>query len=98
MKATTIMSLEAVLKELEQGKGPARDAELYYVSVFGEPSDSATWGWRVEGHHLSLNFTLAEGQLVASTPSFFGSNPAEEPEGPRHRLLNHPGEENRWRE
>ena len=98
MKATTIMSLEAVLKELEQGKGPARDAELYYVSVFGEPSDSATWGWRVEGHHLSLNFTLAEGQLVASTPSFFGSNPAEVREGPRRGLRTLAGEEDRGRD
>jgi uncharacterized protein DUF3500 len=97
MKATTVMSLEAILKELEQGRGPARDSELYFFSVFGEPSDSKTWGWRVEGHHLSLNFTLAEGQLVASTPSFFGSNPAEVRDGPRQGLRALAGEEDRAR-
>lgn len=98
MKATTVMSLEAVLKELEQGKGPVRDPALYFFSVFGEPSDSRTWGWRVEGHHLSLNFTLAEGQLVASTPAFFGSNPAEVKEGPRKGLRTLAGEEDRARD
>jgi hypothetical protein len=86
LKATTIMSLEAVLKELEQGKGPVRDPELYYVSVFGEPSAKGRWGWRVEGHHLSLNFTLTGGGPIADTPSFFGTNPAEVREGPRKGL------------
>jgi len=99
MKAATIMSLEGVLKVLEQGRqGPVRDAEMYFVSVFGEPSDAATWGWRVEGHHLSLNFTLAEGQLVASTPAFYGSNPAEVRQGPRRGLRVLAGEEDRARD
>lgn len=93
MKAVTIMSLEAVLRELEQGKGPDRDTDLYFFSIFGEPSDSKTWGWRVEGHHLSLNFTLVDGQLVASTPAFFGANPAEVREGPRKGLRTLAGEE-----
>jgi uncharacterized protein DUF3500 len=86
LKATTIMSLEAILKELEQGSGPVRDSDLYYFSVFGEPSEKETWGWRVEGHHLSLNFTLAKGQMIATAPSFFGSNPAEVKSGPRQGL------------
>lgn len=86
MKATTIMSLEAILKELEGGKGPNRDPENYFWSVFGEPSDSATWGWRVEGHHVSLNFTVIKGQAVASSPAFFGANPAEVKTGPRRGL------------
>jgi Protein of unknown function (DUF3500) len=98
MKAATVMSLEAVLKELEQGKGANRDTDLYFFSVFGEPSDSKTWGWRVEGHHLSLNFTLAEGQLVASTPAFYGSNPAEVREGARKGLRALAGEEDRARD
>jgi hypothetical protein len=97
IKASTIMSLETILQELEQGRGPLRDPELYYFSVFGEPSSDRTWGWRVEGHHLSLNFTLAEGQLVASTPSFFGSNPAEVRQGPRKGLRVLAGEEDRAR-
>ena len=40
-----------------------------------------TWGWRFEGHHLSLHFTVVAGQVTVSTPSFFGSNPAEVREG-----------------
>lgn len=98
IKATTVMSLEAVLKELERGSGSVRDAELYYFSVFGEPSDARTWGWRVEGHHLSLNFTLAEGQMVAATPAFYGSNPAEVRQGPRKGLRVLAGEEDRARD
>jgi hypothetical protein len=86
LKATTIMSLEAVLKELEQGKGPVRDPELYFVTVFGTPSDRGRWGWRVEGHHISLNFTLQDGKIVAATPCFFGANPAEIRQGPREGL------------
>jgi hypothetical protein len=47
------------------------------VSVFGTPDGRAPWGWRFEGHHISLNYTLAGGQIVSPTPTFFGSNPAE---------------------
>jgi hypothetical protein len=86
MKAEDIMSLEAILKEMESGKGPKRDPDGYFFTVFGEPSESATWGWRVEGHHLSLNFTIASGKMVASSPTFFGSNPAEVKIGPRRGL------------
>jgi hypothetical protein len=86
LKATTIMSLEQILKELEQGKGPVRDPELYFVTIFGKPSDRGKWGWRVEGHHLSLNFTLDNGKIVAATPAFFGANPAEVRQGPREGL------------
>jgi hypothetical protein len=89
LKATTIMSLEQVLKELESRQGTAkfdRDPEVYYVTVFGTPSDRGRWGWRVEGHHLSLNFVLEDGAIVAATPAFFGANPAEVREGPRRGL------------
>src|SRR5579872_6202345 len=85
IKAHTIMSLEAVLKEQEQGKGPERDPEKYYVSIFGEPSDTGTWGYRFEGHHISMNFTIVNGR-IASSPSFFGDNPAMVKEGPRAGL------------
>lgn len=86
VKATTIMSLEQILLELEQGKGPKRDPEVYFWSLFGTPSETGTWGWRVEGHHVSLNFTIVEGRFVSSTPSMFGTNPAEVREGPRKGL------------
>jgi Protein of unknown function (DUF3500) len=83
LKATTIMSLEQILLELEKGSGPVRDPELYYLTIFGKPEDRGKWGWRIEGHHLSLNFTLADGKIVAATPAFFGSNPGEVRKGPR---------------
>jgi hypothetical protein len=83
LKATTIMSLEQVLKEVEKGTGPVRDPELYYLSIFGSPSDRGKWGWRVEGHHLSLNFVIEDAKIVSATPVFFGSNPAEVRQGPR---------------
>jgi hypothetical protein len=77
--ASTIMGLETTLDALEgwRWKGRGRDALLYYVSVFGRPDDKGIWGWRFEGHHISLNFTIADGRIVAPTPTFFGANPAE---------------------
>jgi hypothetical protein len=86
LKATTIMSLDEILRGLEQGRGPTRDSELYFVSIFGDPAATGPWGWRVEGHHLSLNFLIADGAHIASTPSFFGSNPGEVREGSRAGL------------
>ena len=86
LKATTIMSLEQVLLELEKGRGPVRDPERYFFSIFGEPSERGRWGWRVEGHHLSLNFALDDGKIVSATPAFFGANPAEVRQGTREGL------------
>lgn len=86
IKAATIMSLEPVLREIEQGRGAIRDAELYYISLFGDVAARKPWGWRVEGHHLSLNFMIADGMGIASTPCFFGANPAEVLHGPRAGL------------
>jgi hypothetical protein len=85
--AVTIMSLDAILKELEEGgRGPVRDSELYFFSVFGKPGGDQTWGWRVEGHHLALNFTIVNGKAVAGAPTFMGTNPAEVRGGPRKGL------------
>ena len=77
LKATTIMALEEILLVEEKGTGPVRDPELYFFTVFGTPADQGKWGWRVEGHHLSLNYTLDNGVIISASPSFFGSNPAE---------------------
>lgn len=98
LKATTIMSLEAILKDVEKGSGPVRDADLYFVSIFGEPNDHGTWAWRVEGHHLSLNFTLIDGDEIQVTPTFMGTNPAEVRQGPRKGLRVLAGEEDLGRE
>ncbi len=88
IRATTIMSLEEILRVEEHGTGPVRDPELYFVSVFGTPSDRGEWGWRIEGHHLALNYTIKDGRVVGATPFMFGSNPAEVRSGPRKGLRN----------
>lgn len=81
-RAETIITLENVLREIE--KDPVRrDPTMYYVTIFGDPSVKAPWGWRFEGHHLSLNFTIFDADHVAVTPSFFGTNPAEVRAGPQ---------------
>ena len=80
LKATQIITLEGVLAELE--KNPtSRDNGKYYVSIFGTPGDEKAWGWKFEGHHLALNYTVVDGKEVAVTPSFFAANPAEVREG-----------------
>ena len=58
-----------------------RNPELYHVSIFGEPDKAGTWGWRFEGHHLSLNFTFVNGRIFSITPSFYGASPARVKEG-----------------
>jgi hypothetical protein len=83
-KAQAIMAQETILKALE--KRPPEDEyrhpEKYYFTLFGTPSAQDPWGWRVEGHHLALNFSSVSGQLVAGTPGFMGANPGIVPEGP----------------
>lgn len=76
-KTAKIMSLEAILRELEKSRrgGAVRDPERYYFTVFGNPTAHGRWGLSVEGHHVSLNFVAEGPRLVASTPTFLGSNP-----------------------
>jgi hypothetical protein len=83
---TAIIQLENILRVIETGGKLERDPLKYFVSVFGEPSATGVWGWRVEGHHVSLHFTAIKGRVVASTPSFAGSNPAEVREGEQKGL------------
>jgi hypothetical protein len=80
LTASSIIALEQYLREKE--KNPVmRDPEKYFLTIFGEPSASKSWGWRFEGHHLSLNYTIVDGKTVTCTPAFFGTNPAEIREG-----------------
>tara|TARA_R100001129_G_scaffold176885_1_gene151312 strand:- start:6188 stop:7216 length:1029 start_codon:yes stop_codon:yes gene_type:complete len=81
-KAEAIMALEAVLAEVEGSSLDYRNPEKYFVSVFGAPG-RYPWGWRLEGHHLSVNVTVAAHGAVSLTPVFLGTNPAEIPGGPR---------------
>jgi hypothetical protein len=76
-QAVAVMNLEAILREQEKSGAMVRNPEWYFFTIFGNPSKSGKWGWRVEGHHLSLNYTLDGGEVIAATPSFFGANPAE---------------------
>jgi hypothetical protein len=84
-KAVNIIELEIVLREIETF-GWMRDPERYHLTVYGAPDPAQRWGWRFEGHHLSLNFTLAGDKLAVDTPSFFGANPATVASGPRMGL------------
>ena len=81
-----IMGLEEILYLLEPGeraeRRERRDPRKYYFSVFGTPELTGTWGWRIEGHHISLNFSVKDGQVVSSTPEFFGANPGSIEAGP----------------
>lgn len=77
-KARTIISLEPILAEVEGAERRfPRDPELYHLVIFGTPGSDTTWSWRFEGHHISINYTIVNGTLVAPTPVFFGSNPAQ---------------------
>ena len=84
-KVVNIIELEIVLREIETF-GWMRDPERYHLTVYGTPDAAKRWGWRFEGHHLSLNFTLAGDKLVVDSPSFFGANPATVAAGPKKGL------------
>ncbi len=82
-KTMEIRQLEKVLRSIENDDTdkmpdgrPRRDPLNYHFCIFGNPSPTENWGWRFEGHHVSLNFTSDEGKIVSATPTFLGSNPA----------------------
>lgn len=81
-KSQEIIELEKVLRIIENDDNdkmpdgrPRRDPLNYHFCIFGKPSKDQPWGWRFEGHHLSLNFTSTNGIISSSTPTFFGTNP-----------------------
>jgi hypothetical protein len=80
LKAVHIMQLEQILDMLDEG-GLPRSVDHYVLAIFGEPSMTAPWAWRFEGHHVSLSVAVTP-DGVAVTPSFLGSNPAEVVSGP----------------
>jgi hypothetical protein len=77
-KTKAVIELENVLKIVEnQGvDSDYRDAGKYYFSIFGNPTSDSIWGWRLEGHHVSFNFSSDITGLVSGTPGFLGANPA----------------------
>ncbi len=87
VKALTIMSLGQVLRDMDPGSpNPLRDSDYYYVSIFGTPGPTGIWGWRLEGFHISISFTIVDGKQVAIAPSFMGVHPATVLDGPRKGL------------
>ena len=58
------------------GARAGRDPGLYYVRIFGDPEPGGTWSWRFGGHHVSINHTIVDGEVVGTTPCFLGADPA----------------------
>lgn len=88
-QATQIIDHEAILgaQEIEEERITfVRDPDLYYFTVFGEPGGDGPWGWRAEGHHLSLHYSIWGDRVISGTPLFFGANPAEVRKGPKAGL------------
>lgn len=85
-----VRSLEEVLYLFEKGEEPKRrmrrHPHKYSICVFGVPAKTGTWGWRFEGHHISLNYTVKDGVIISSTPEFLGANPGLVDAGPGRSL------------
>lgn len=80
LKTTGVQQLERLLGEIEN-RPAYRNPLLYYLTIFGDPASDTAWGWRFEGHHLSLNFSSVAGTIDV-VPAFWGANPAEVRTGP----------------
>jgi len=96
MKMLTLLLTSDAFKEQENIRlihglkkdlnAPNNPRHLYFISIFGKPSVESTWGWRFEGHHLSINCTLGGGKNFSVTPSFWGSSPIKVTKGERKGL------------
>ncbi|WP_328611577.1 DUF3500 domain-containing protein [Amycolatopsis sp. NBC_00345] len=73
-QAAAVMALEDVLDHREGGYRDRHSGD-YWTMLFGTPDGDEPWGWRIEGHHLSVNVLVADGR-VSATPFFLGANPA----------------------
>ena len=84
-KAMDIRELEQVLRTVENRppNDTRRDPMNYSFTIFGEPRADQAWGWRAEGHHLSLNYAAIDNRIVSATPTFLGANPGRVPSGPK---------------
>lgn len=76
LKVVHVMQTEEIL-HVRENLGLPRGNEMYWLTFFGTPSMDEPWGWRFEGHHVSLNISVAPGGGVRVTPTFFGADPAE---------------------
>ena len=81
---STVMGWENVLDLVEDfssywARERGRDPGMYYLRVFGDPQVDRIWGWRLGGHHVSLNNLVVDGCVHATTPCFLGADPAAAP-------------------
>ncbi len=83
-KVKEIQKLENVLAAAEKANPVfIRNPQAYFFSLFATPSqdlqipDRGAWGWRYEGHHVSLHWTIVDGKVVSSTPQFLGAQPIQ---------------------
>ena len=63
-------------EDIQQKFGPNLGRNEYWVEVFGNPSADGLWSWKLEGHHLSLNFTFQGNKMIANSPYLMSTNPA----------------------
>lgn len=80
-RVVQIMANEHLLRELNlpvfgHVAATFRDARGYFLTFFGQPQPDSTWGWRLVGHHLSINVTVVDGDLISATPFLLGAEPA----------------------
>ncbi|MDP6694957.1 MAG: DUF3500 domain-containing protein [Gammaproteobacteria bacterium] len=84
-KSTSIMWLDDILAQTDLYR-PMKDLPIgspfYWLAVFGDPDDDEPWGWQYEGHHLVLNFTVVDNEVIFA-PAFMGADPAQVPDGER---------------
>jgi hypothetical protein len=72
LTATDVMFNEDIQQKFEPNLG----RNEYWIEVFGNPSPVGFWGWKLEGHHLSLNFTFQGNRMIANSPFLVSTNPS----------------------
>jgi hypothetical protein len=72
LTATAVMFNEDIQQKVE----PIVGRNEYWVEVFGNPAPDSLWSWKLEGHHLTLNFTFRGNKMISNTPFLAGSNPS----------------------
>jgi Protein of unknown function (DUF3500) len=74
-KVVSVMAMEHVVRALAPAAADLFDPERYCFKVFGQPGEAA-WAWQFAGHHVTLNYTIADGRFISPTPCLLGSQPA----------------------
>jgi uncharacterized protein DUF3500 len=91
-KTRNVMTLQDVLASM--GNMPnQRSSERFSFAVFGTPSETGAWGFRLEGHHLHQSISVRDNRIVSLTPSSFSVNPNRVTTGKHAGLVTLRGEE-----